>query len=586
MSPESEHYRFGPYCLDSVRRVLKRGDETIPLPAKAFDLLLALVQSQGAVVGKGELINAVWPGTVVEEGNLSQTVFMLRKALGERPSEHHYVVTIPGVGYQFVARVERGRGPCAPQASASDTGIRAIAVLPFIDLGPTGGDEYLELGLTDVVIAKIGSVRKVAVRPTTAVLKYRGVRLEGRDQMVAARELRVDAVVTGTIQRSGDRIRVGVHVLRVSDGATLWAGRFDEKLTDLFGVEDSISEQVTSALTLALNDDERRELARRRTVDSHAYHAYLKGRFFWNRRTEEGLKKAIVYFEQAIASDPGLAAAHAGIADCFSLLAAYQTIAPKDGYPRARAAALRALGIDEGLSEAHTSLAYATLHFYGDWATAQREFHRALELNPNYATAHQWYAGYLAALGRFADSLDEIELALRLDPLSLVINADVGWLLFFAREHERAIDQLLKTVELDSNFALAHWLLGLNYEQLGEFDEARKSFETVIALSKDTPLVLASLAHVLARSDKRDAAAAILKTLIGLSKRRYVSAHSIATAYAGLREHDAALDWLARACDERSNWVTYLHVDPRFDDLRSDSRFHEIVNRVGPNANL
>lgn len=582
-------YRFESYCIDPVRRFLTRDDEPVPLPAKAFDLLLVLVQNQGSVLDKAELMQAVWPGTVVEDGNLSQTIFVLRKALGERPNEHRFIVTIPGVGYQFVAPVEREGAPrehdpvrSGPSSTAAENVVRAIAVMPFIDLGPPGGDEYLGLALTDAVITRLGGVRQVVVRPTTAVLKYRGVRLEGRDQMAAARDLRVDAVVNGTIQRSGERIRVGVHILRVKDGATLWAGRLDENLTDLFTVEDSIAEQVTRALTLALSDEERQGLARRRAVNTEAYHAYLRGRFFWNKRTEEGLKKAITCFEDAIARDPDHAAAHAGIADCYSLLSAYEAIAPKDGYPRARAAALRAIEVDEGLAEAHTALAYATLHFYGDWSSARREFHRAIELNPNYATAHQWYAGYLAALGRFPDSLLEVEHALRLDPLSLVINADVGWLLFFARNYERAIAQLLKTVDLDPNFALAHWLLGLNYEQQGKFDEARASFETVMALSKDTPFVLASLAHVLARSDKRAAAAAILETLVRLGERHYVSAHSIATIYAGLGEREPALEWLNRACEERSNWVTYLQVDPRFDDLRDEPEFQAIVRRVGP----
>jgi DNA-binding winged helix-turn-helix (wHTH) protein/tetratricopeptide (TPR) repeat protein len=586
MDGVAERYRFGPYCLDPVRRFLTRGDQPVPLPPKALDLLLTFVQNSGTVLDKDELMKTLWPGTAVEAGNLSQTVFMLRKALGERPDEHRYVVTIPGVGYQFAAPVERDVD--APERDvvresigvAGDRAIRSIAVLPFIELAP-GGDEYLELGLTDALITKLGSVRQVAVRPTTAVLKYRGLRLEGNNQMNAARELRVDAVVNGTIQRSDDRIRVGVHVHRVSDGATLWAGRIDEKLTDLFTVEDSVADQVTRALTLALSEEERQGLARRHTVNTQAYHAYLKGRFFWNKRTEEGLKKGIARFEQAIALDPTYAAAYVGVADCYNLLSAYGALAPGQGYPRARAAALKALEIDEGFAEAHTSLAYATLHYYGDWTSAGREFRRALELNPNYATAHQWYAGYLAALGRFSESIAEVEHALDLDPLSMAISADVGWLLFFARQHERAVDQLLRTIEMDPNFALAHWLLGLNYEQQGRFDEARAQFETASALSQEMPFALASLAHVLAQSDRR-AAAAILETLIRLSERRYISAHSIATIHAGLGKHAEALDWLEKACEERSNWVTYLHVDPRFDNLRSDPRFQAIVRRVGP----
>jgi serine/threonine-protein kinase len=266
------------------------------------------------------------------------------------------------------------------------------------------------------------------------------------------------------------------------------------------------------------------------------------------------------------------------------MLCAYGAIAPTEGYPQARAAAEQALRIDDRLAEAHTSLAYASLHFYWDWDVAGREFQLAIDLNPNYATAHQWYASYLAALGRFESSIAEIEHALRLDPLSVMINADLGWLLFFARQYDRAIEQLRKTIEMEPNFALAHWILGLNYQQNGRSDDAIAEFRQAASLSHEIPFALASLGHVLGTTGKRKEALAVLAQLERLSKRRYVSPHSIATVHTGLNQKSEAIAWLNKAVDERSNWVIFLNVDPVFDPLRPDGRLKTVVRRVGLSA--
>jgi DNA-binding winged helix-turn-helix (wHTH) protein/tetratricopeptide (TPR) repeat protein len=569
-----------------MRRVLTSNDEPVPLPSKAFDLLWVLVQHRGTALPKADLMEKVWPDTRVEEGSLTQTMFVLRKALGERPNEHRYVVTIPGVGYRFVAPVTRERAgqsrvdPRDTYESGSNGEARppSLAVLPFTSLGSAAGEEYIELGITDALITKLSAVRQVTVRPTTAVLRYHA---QGQDPIAAANELGVDIVLYGTIQRSDDRLRVAIHIIRADDGAMLWTGLIEEKLIDLFAVEDSIADQVTRALTLTLSEDDRRRLEKRHTQNTDAYHAYLKGRFFWNKRTEHCLRRGIEWFGQAIKHDPSYAAAHVGIADCYNLLCAYSAIAPTEGYPQARAAAEQALRIDDRLAEAHTSLAYASLHCYWDWDVAGREFQLAIDLNPNYATAHQWYASYLAALGRVESSIAEIEHALRLDPLSVMINADLGWLLFFARQYDRAIEQLTKTIEMEPNFALAHWLLGLNYEQKGLFEDAISEFRRAMSLSHEIPFALASLGHVLGKTGKRKEALAVLAQLERLSKRRYVSPHSIATVHVGLSQKSEAIAWLNKACDERSHWVIFLNVDPVFDPLRRDGRLKEILRRVG-----
>ena len=580
-------YRFGPFSLDPVRRLLTKFEEPVPLPSKVFDLLLVLVQNSGAALPKAELLRKVWPDARVEEGNLSQTVFVLRKALGERPNEHRYVVTIPGVGYRFVTpvtwdRAGRGVEDATASKDARPGGARdsllSLAVLPFTSLGSAAGEEYIELGITDALITKLGSVRRVTVRPTTAVLKYHGSR---PDPLAAASELDVDVVLNGTIQRSADRIRVAVHVIRGDGGEMLWAGQFDEKLTDLFAVEDSIADQVARALTLTLTEEERQRLARRNTENTDAYHAFLKGRFFWNKRTEDGLRRGIAEFEDAIRHDPQYALAYAGVADCYNLLCGYGALAPSEGYPRARQAAERALELDERLAEAHTSLAYASMHYYWDWAASERAFLRALSLNANYATAHQWYGSYLAARSRFQESAAETDQALRLDPLSLMINADRGWLSFFARQHDRAIEHLRKAIDMEPNFALPYWLLGLNKEQKGLIEEATAEFRKALSLSPDSPFALASLGHILGTAGTRSEALAVLEQLSALSARRYVSPHSIATVHVGLGQTSDAIEWLNRAADEHSNWMIFLNVDPIFDPLRDQPGFQEIVRRIG-----
>ena len=578
-------YRFKPFCLDPVRRVLTRDDVPVPVPSKVLDLLLALVEKGGTAVAKAELIRALWPDTAVEEGSLPQTVFLLRKVLSERPDEHRYVVTIPGVGYRFVAPVETEwiggeegqRSRPQPEVGAGRLP-QSIAVLPFAGLGSASSEAYLELGIADALITKLSSIRRVAVRPTTSVLKYHG---PGQDPLEAGRELRVDAVLNGTIQRTGDRVRVAIHVVRIDDGATLWAGHIDERLTDVFAVEDSIAEQVTRALVPTLSEEDRERLARRPTESTAAYDAYLKGRFFWNKRTEEGLRRGIGLFEEAIAHDPDYAAAFAGVADCYNSLSAHSALAPKEGYPRAKVAAERALALDDRLGEAHASLAYASLHFYWDWPAAGRGFERALSLNPNYPTGHSWYSGYLAARGRFDEALEEVRHALQLDPLSLVINADMGWICFFARQHDQAIAHLERTVEMDQYFALAHWLLGLNYEQKDMLPEAVAAFQRAAALYREMPSSLTALAHVLAQSGKRDEALRVLEMVLQLAETRYVSSHSVATIYVALGQRSDAIEWLNRACDECSNWLIWLNVDARFDELRGDAGFQAVLRRVG-----
>ncbi len=579
-------YEFGPFRIDTQRALLLREGNPIALSPKAFETLLVLVENNGRVIKKEELFERIWPDSFVEEGNLTQNIFVLRKALGEAPHDHRYVVTVPGQGYRFVAPVRKlqqpetaspARAETATATSARVDAVASIAVLPFKTLGANGHDAYLGPGLADALITRLSNITKVAVKSTTAVLKY-----TDPEQNVAAAgdELGVDTVLDGHVQRLGERIRVTVQLVRSSDGKTLWAEKFDEMLTDVFTVQDSISEQVAQALTLKLTAKEQELLTKRYTENTVAFQAYLKGQYFWNKRTVAGLNKGIEYAEQAIAIDPDYAMAYVGLADSYNLLPGHGGFPPKETFPKAKAAAMRALEIDGSLAEAYASLGFVSYRFDWDWEAAEKYFKRAIELKPNYATAHHWYGESLAVTGRFDESIAELRRALELDPLSLPINTDLAQSLFFARRYEEGQEQLHKTFEMDQGFVRAHIILGAVYEQQGMYAEAIAILEKAVELSEANPLALSGLGHVLALAGDKNGARKILIDLKQMSNERYVSAYNIAVIHTGLAEKDLALDWLVRAYHNRDVWLVWLKVNPRFDSLRNEPRFADLVRRV------
>jgi TolB-like protein/Tfp pilus assembly protein PilF len=583
-------YEFGPFRLDTQRCLLLREGHPAPLSPKAFETLLALVEQSGRVMKKEELISRIWPNSFVEEGNLTQNIFVLRKALGEGPNDHRYIVTVPGQGYRFVAPVKVVPGQMhasrshKPERSAprEDAGtVASLAVLPFKSLGVNGHQDYFGPGLADALITRLSSLSKVAVKPTTAVLKYTDPE---RNLFAAGQELGVDAVLAGHVQRLNERIRVTVQLVRSSDGKTLWAEKFDEKFTDVFAVQDSISEQVARALMLKLTTEEQELLTKRYTENTEAFHAYIKGRYFWNKRTVEGLNKGIEYAQQAISIDPTYALAYVGLADSYNLLAGHGGLAPKETFPKAKAAAMTALEIDPGLAQAYASLGFISYRFDWDWARSEQYFRRAIELNPNYATAHHWYGESLVVTGRFDESIAALERALALDPLSLPINTDLAQSLLFARRCEESEEQLRRTFEMDQNFVRACIIAGAVYEQMGRHEEAIAVLQKAVDLSEGNPLALSGLGHAYAVSGKRDEARRILSDLKQLAKRRYVSAYNIAIMHTGLGEKEAALDWLTKAYHNRDVWLVWLKVNPRFDRLRAETRLTDLMRRVGLTA--
>jgi DNA-binding winged helix-turn-helix (wHTH) protein/TolB-like protein len=634
-------YAFGRFLLDPTKRVLVREGQVVPLTPKVFDTLLLLVENSERVMEKEEMIEYLWPNSFVEERNLAQNIFTLRKALGEESADK-YIETVPRRGYRFVAAVRRlpdegddlilarrvrshviieeeipdrlpsptggkalpsarharrlrivliccaiaalavaglyvwfSGGPRAPETVAN---VRSIAVLPFKLIASDENDPYTGLGMADALITRLSSIHQLIVRPTRAVLKYDSLE---QDPLTAGRELKVDSLLDGKVQRSGGRIRVTVQLLRVSDGAPLWAETFDERFTDIFAVQDSISDRVTQAMVLKLSGEEKQQLAKRYTRNTEAYEEYVKGRYFWNKRTEEGLRAARDHFDEAIGKDPAYAMAYVGLAESYVLFSTYGIMPARQAFPKAEAAAKKALDIDEQLAEAHASLGVVEYEYNWNWAGADREFKRALELRPSYATAHQWYGGYLISQGRFEEGIQQIERARELDPNSPIINASVGWFHYFAREYDKAIEEGRRAINLDSSTGIAHFFLGEAYLMKGMHDEAIAELRRALAGAPNDPESLAALAQASYLAGRRDEAMKVVQELLDQARRAYVPPFYIAVAYAGVDNKDEAFRWFDKAYQERAPDLVGLGTEPRFDQIRPDPRFADLLKRIG-----
>lgn len=463
-------------------------------------------------------------------------------------------------------------------AAASTSQIHSIAILPFKSLGTEGADEYLGLGMADALITKLSSIGQINVRPTNAILKYTNAE---EDLGTAGRELGVDSVLEGRVQKSGDRLRVTVQMIRVSDGAPLWGDKFDEKYTDIFAVEDRISEEVVEALLPTLTGAQKQQLTKHYTENPEAYQSYIKGRYFWNKRNDEGLRKAISYFEDAIIEDPNYALAYAGLADAYATLGVVEDVAPQENMPKARSAAMKALELDDGLAEAHASLGYVKHRFEWDWAGAEREFKRAIELNPQYATAHQWYGWYLLSLGKFDEALDEFKLAQQLEPLSLYTNLTLGTPYFYLRQYEKAAGQYSRVVDMNPDFWLAHWWLAKTYEQEGKYDEALAEYQKMAKLRGENLSQFPIVGYLYAISGKEAEARKILEES-ERARNQHVPPYPMAVISMGLGEKERALEWLEKSLKERETVMIFLKIDQRFDGLHTDPRFLQLVKELGP----
>jgi TolB-like protein/Tfp pilus assembly protein PilF len=464
--------------------------------------------------------------------------------------------------------LSRGRGDA----------IDSVAVLPFVNASTDPDAEYLSDGIPETLIGQLSQIPRLKVMARSTVFRYKGANV---DPQKVGRELNVRAVLTGKVLQRGEMLTISMELMDVRDGSQLWGKQYNRKLADTLAVQEDIAREVTDKLRLRLASVEERRLTAHVTENVEAYQLYLKGRYHWNKRTPDGIQKAIESFQQAIEKDPGYALAYAGLADCYHVPA--NPLPPRKKMPLAKAASMKALQLDDTLVEAHTSLARVLFVYDWDWPAAEKEFKRAIELNSRYAPAHQWYGGYLTATGRFREADAEKKRALELEPLSLVINFEVGLASYFSRNYNQAIDQFQKTLELDANFPPPHTFLAAAYEQKGMLKEATTAFQKAITITQGPARTQATagLGYVYAVSGRKAEARKILAELQSLSEHRYVPATDTALIYAGLGDKDKAFAWLDKAYEEHSFSLSNLKVEPRFDPLRSDPRFADLLRSIG-----
>lgn len=629
-------YQFGEFCLDPQNRVLRRGGTIVPLTPKAFDVLLLLVQNSGRIVTKDELMKGVWGDSFVEESNLTQTIFKVRKALDET-SDHRYILNVQGQGYRFLLPItettNQGRevetpvaSPSAervpkdrmasPPRSAMDwrlavvsiaaaavliTGLAVwrwhprhsaaeqpgkimLAVLPFENFTGDPSQDYFSDGLTEEMISQIGNLdpAHLGVIARTSVMQYK--RSQASIPQIGA-DLGVQYVIEGSVRRDSERVRITAQLIQVKDQSHLWAREYDRDLGHLLELQEEIAREVANEIEFSLSGRRPIEAVREGAAPPpgaksyEAYDLYLKGRYFWNKRTGDGFRQAADYFQKAIDKDPTYGRAYAGLADTFSLMSTWYVGPQNELMPRARTAALRALELDEHLAEAHASLALIKENYDYDWQGAESEFQRAIQLNPQYATAHQWYAEFLSWQGRFREAFAESEQARQLDPLSLIITSDHASILYYSRQYESALKQYRSVLELDPDFQHA-WDGTIPCDwQLGRYQEAIDGINRRAGVPEG-PWPWAWKAAIYGASGHAEEARTALAKLEQVSGSGPGRTAMLLVAYSGIGQKERLLELLEKAYSEHSNAVVQIKVDPMYDPIRKDPRFEDLLRRL------
>jgi DNA-binding winged helix-turn-helix (wHTH) protein/tetratricopeptide (TPR) repeat protein len=570
-----EVYEFGEFRLDVPERRLSRGTTSIPLAPKAFDILVVLVRRAGRLISKRELLTLVWPDTFVEMGIVAVHVSGLRQALDDTNRAPRYIETVSRSGYRFTAVVRKIDGASRFASTAART---SLAVLPFKPLIEEMRDAALEMGVADSVITRLGRECAIVVRPLSAVRKF--VELD-QDPVAAGRELGVNAVVDGTIRRHGDQITVTARLLSVADGSSMWAATFARRLTDIFDVEEAIADQVFEALDLGPSTRHPAWSRKRYTKDTEAYLLYLKGRYLWERRTDGSALKAIEQFEAAIEKDPSYALAYSGLGACYQTLSFTNGFPPRDIFPKSRLALLHALKLDESLPQAHESLAGLKFWYERDWEGAEREFTRAIELDPDQPAAHRFFGHYLSNMGRHERALHETRLALELDPSSTVTHARLGQFLYQSGDHEGALKQLHRALKMDPEYWMTRLNLGRVYERQGRYAEALVELHAACDRAKRSGEARGTLGYTLAVSGRESAARKVFEEMERAQHAGLVYGYYLALIAAGLGDREQVYAQLRSALDDRDPGLTFLLVEPRWAPYSREAAFQEVLNRVG-----
>ncbi len=612
-------YAFGNFVVDVSDRRLECDGHPVPLTPKAFDTLVLLVENAGRLVEKDVFMSRVWPDTVVEDASLAQNISQLRKALHEGLDATKYIETVPKRGYRFIAPVhsltappensqaeppksqalEGTRIPPAhsfrlwafaiaallflagslalitrPHRASASSEIRSIVVLPFENLSGNPTQEYLCDGIADELVTSLARLHDVRVISHTSAMAYKHTH---KPLSQIAKELNVDAVVEGTIASSDRRVRVRAQLVRASNDEDIWADAYERDLSDVLALQSDLAHDISAAIHTRIPKTEPAAA----TTNAQAHEAYLKGRYFWNKRDRDGLQKAVTYFEQAIDKDPKYAAAYSGLADCYIILGGYGILPQPLALQKAKAAAEKAVALDDHLAEAHASLGLLHTFIDWNWNEAKRELERAIELNPNYATAHHWYGdGYLAPVGRIDDAIAELRKAQELDPLSPIIVTDIGKALYYARRYDDAITELNKALELDPNFSQAHGWLSSVYLEKGMLKESQSEAALAHRDAQPQDLLLQS-AYVAAREGRKEEARRLLSQLLPTLQKDWMDPGAIALVYGAMGERNEAFAWLGKSCDSHSSFMTSLKMWPAYDPLRNDPRFDDLIRRVG-----
>ena len=612
------YYEFGPFQIDKLNHALLRDGETIPLKPKVFDTLVLLVENRERILDKDEMLRRLWPDTIVEESNLSQNIYLLRKALCEETDGAKYIETMPKRGYRFVGTVKEVETvaaiPDLPEtpfekkhfrrrpvfavaaglllmlgvafvvytwsrrsttSASRNVQIKSIAVLPFKIVASDKPDQTLGFGMADTLITRFSNIKQLEVRQTSSVRKFTS---PNDDPVAAGRELNVDAVLDASIQQTTNQTRISWRLLSVKDGTAISTGFVDVHSHDPFVLQDAVGAAVAKELTVQLTGEEKNLLAKRYTENSEAYGLCVLGRFHLTTRAEDW-KQALQYFNAAVEKDPNYALAYAGLANAYISMVADSLLSKAEAIPKAKEAAMKALQLDDSLAEAHVASARIMTYYDWDWAGAEREFKRAIELNSNSGDAHREYAAYLTNVGRSEQAIAEAKQARELDPLTMLTHFQMAWTLIGARRYDEAISESQQLIE---KFPNAHFWIGIALLGKGLNEQAIKEFETALGSSQTGPLVKASLAYAYAVTGKRDKAKTILAEFENLLKQGQSSPYYIAMIYAGLGDKDQTFAWLEECYREHSRpLASGINVNPMWDNIRSDPRFENLRRRMG-----